>query len=101
MDATYHGRSLYLSPDSYVMISKVLAAIITAAVVLVGKDVYMLARILAHPYFSPMRAVNGPPNPKSDYDTLLKEDPLVMDRWAQEYGPIYRYSAQLKVCPTT
>ncbi|VDC00129.1 unnamed protein product [Peniophora sp. CBMAI 1063] len=79
------------------MMSRVLAAFVAAAVVLVGKDVYMLARILLHPYFSPLQVVNGPPDPVTDYDAVLKEDPLVMERWAQQYGPIYRYAAQLKI----
>ncbi|KZV67879.1 cytochrome P450 [Peniophora sp. CONT] len=80
------------------MISRVLATVVAAAVVLAGKDAYKLVQILVHPYFSPMRSVDGPPDPDgSDYDTVLKDDPLVMERWAREYGSVYKYAAKLKI----
>ncbi|TFK45693.1 cytochrome P450 [Heliocybe sulcata] len=70
------------------------ALYLSAAALLFG--LYKLLRLFIRPYFSPTRALPGPPSPSwlwGNFKDIVKADNSVLhEAWLDKYGPVIRYT---------
>ncbi|KAI0316033.1 cytochrome P450 [Amylostereum chailletii] len=81
------------------MLSQILLALITLALLSSAKPILRLVQIAIHPYFSRLRDVPGPVSPSFVWGCIkefLHSDPGVPEeKWTEQYGPVFKMKAFL------